>query len=208
MSALADNPPVNLVVCDHCDTVHRRIGLPAHAHAHCMRCGNRLYGSIRARMEVWLALSVASAVVFVIANVNPIVELQLRGEYTRASLVDAVVATWGSGALLVALLAALSAFLFPMLRIALELYLLGFLYLGQRPPGMPAAMRLLRVIRPWSMIEVLMLGMLVAVVKLGGSATVIPGAGIVGFAVMTALLAVLATFDPDTLWDHAEQIPG
>lgn len=196
---------MRLAVCEHCDAVHRRVSLPANAHAHCVRCGSELYAARRTQLEAWLALTVACGIVFVIANVNPIVELQLRGENTRASLLDALIATWHSGAAPVAVLAAMSAFLFPLLRIALELYVLTFLHLDRRPPGLPQAMHALRTMRPWSMIEVLMLGILVAVVKLGGEATVIPGAGLAAFAVLTALLTVLSAYDPEVLWERADR---
>ncbi len=105
-----------------------------------------------------------------------------------------------------AALAALCAFVFPLVRIALEMVVLGYLQLGRRPPALRAAMHTLGLIRPWSMIEVFMLGVVVALVKLGGETTVIPGAGLVGFASLTILLTVLSGFDPDTLWESAERV--
>lgn len=189
-----------LTVCMYCDAVHRRIPLAQGASAHCQRCGIELYASRRAPLEIWLALSLASALVFGIAMLTPIVEIQLRGEHTRASLPDALIATWGTGLVPVAVLASLCALLVPMLRIGLQVYVLGHLYLHRRPPGLATSLRLLGATRPWSMIEVFMLGVLVAVVKLGNQATVIPGAGLAAFAVLTALLAVMSGFDADALW--------
>lgn len=197
-----------LVVCAHCDAVHRRVALPLRGRAHCSRCDSVLYSAGRTRLDLWLALSLTSAIVYLIANVNPIVELQLRGESTQASLLGALIATWQAGVAPVAILAALCAFVLPMLRIALELYVLAFLHMDHRPPGFRTAMHLLRTTRPWSMVEVFMLGVLVAVVKLGGQVTVIPGAGLGGFVALTALLTVVATFDPDALWDRADRIPA
>lgn len=195
-----------IVVCSHCDAVHRRVELPARARAHCVQCGSVLYRAGRTRLESWLALTLGCAIVYLIANLNPIVELELRGEHTRATLLDALVATWQAGVAPVAVLAALCAFVFPLLRIGLELYVLVFLHAGRRPPALAAAMQALRVVRPWSMVEVFMLGVLVALVKLGGEATVIPGAGLAGFAGLAVLVPLLATFDTDALWDRADQV--
>lgn len=194
-----------LVVCAHCDAVHRRVALPARARAHCVQCDSVLYRAGRVRLESWLALTLGCAIVYLIANLNPIVELELRGEHTRATLLDALVATWQAGVAPVAVLAALCALVFPLLRIGLELYVLAFLHAGRRPPALAAAMQALRVMRPWSMVEVFMLGVLVALVKLGSDATVIPGAGLAGFAGLTVLMPLLATFDTDALWDRADR---
>lgn len=194
-----------LAVCEHCDAVHRRLPLAARARAHCVRCGSVLYVARRAHLESWLALSLASGIAYLIANLNPIVEVELRGERTRATLFEALATTWTAGAAPVAALAALCVFVFPLLRIGLETYLLAQLQARHRPPHLRGIMHALRVMRPWSMVEVFMLGVIVSVVKLGGQATVIPGAGLLGFAALTVLLTLLATFDTDVLWDHAER---
>lgn len=195
-----------LVICAHCDAVHRRTPLPPRGRAHCTRCGNELYASGRTQLEAWLALATASAIAYLVANLNPIVEIDLRGESTRASLFDALVATWDGGAPPVAALAAACAFLFPLLCIALELFVLASLHAGRRPAMLGHAMRVLHTLRPWSMVEVFMLGVVVSLVKLGGQTTVIPGPGLAGFAVLTVLLTLLATFDPHSLWDAAERV--
>jgi paraquat-inducible protein A len=195
-----------LVICAHCDAVHRRRPLPPRGHAYCTRCGSELYAARRTHLEAWLALTAASGVAYLVANLNPIVEIDLRGESTRASLFDALVATWDGGAPPVAALAAACAFLFPLMRIGLELFVLANLHLGRRPAMLGRAMRLLHTLRPWSMVEVFMLGVVVSLVKLGGQTTVIPGPGLAGFAVLTVLLTLLATFDTHSLWEAAERV--
>lgn len=195
-----------LVICAHCDAVHRRLPLPPRGRALCTRCGYELYASRRTHLETWLALTAASAVAYLVANLNPIVEIELRGESTRASLFDALVSTWDSGAPPVAALAAACAFLFPLMRIGLELFVLANLHFGRRPAMLARSMHVLHVLRPWSMVEVFMLGVIVSLVKLGGQTTVIPGPGLAGFAVLTVLLTLLATFDPHSLWEAAERV--
>ncbi|MGQ0698349.1 MAG: paraquat-inducible protein A [Panacagrimonas sp.] len=195
-----------VVVCMHCDVVHRRVALVPRGRAHCVQCGSVLYSAGRTNLDAWLALTLTAAIVYPIANLNPIVEVELRGEHTRASLFEALIATWQAGVAPVAVLAALCALVFPMLRIGLELYVLTFLQTAHRPPALEPAMHALRAMRPWSMVEVFMLGIVVAVVKLGGEATVIPGVGMLGFAALTVLLPVLATFDTDALWDRADKV--
>lgn len=199
------SPPA-IAVCEHCDAVHRRVPLDARCTAHCLRCGSVLYRARSVRLDGWLALSLTAVIVYAIANLNPIVALQLGGERTQATLFDALIVSWNAGVAPVALLAAICALVAPLLRIGLEVYVLMFLHVGMRPPGLEPAMHAMRLLQPWSMIEVFMLGIVVAVVKASADMTVIPGAGLAGFAALTVLAPLTGTFDTDALWDRAEKL--
>jgi len=67
------------------------------------------------------------------------------------------------------------------------------------------SMHVLRAMQPWSMVEVFVLGVLVAVVKLAGMAEVTPQLGMWGFALLTVLLTLLNSFDLHQLWDIAQE---
>lgn len=75
---------------------------------------------------------------------------------------------------------------------------------GRRAPGFAPAMRLLVGLRPWSMVEVGLLGILVAVIKLSSSLQVAPGAGVWALAVLMVLITVIASRDVDRLWALTE----
>lgn len=62
---------------------------------------------------------------------------------------------------------------------------------------------LLQSLRPWGMVEVFLLGVLVATIKLSGMATVIAGPALWAFVALTVLLTVVVSFDPRGLWDLA-----
>jgi paraquat-inducible protein A len=73
------------------------------------------------------------------------------------------------------------------------------------PWQMPHAFRLLRRVMPWSMMEVFMIGILVAVTKLAGMAEVVPGLAIWAFALLMVVLAgAMASFDPEAVWERLE----
>ena len=81
--------------------------------------------------------------------------------------------------------------------------MLALLLLSRR--GRPAPLwRLVQAFRPWGMIEVFMLGVLVALVKLSHLAHVLPGIALWAFAVLTVLMATILSFDPRTLWDSPD----
>src|SRR4051812_29131767 len=104
-------PSVNqaIVVCEQCAAAHRWRLLASSEVAHCSRCGAVLGRGHRLGIDALLALTVAALVVFLIANLSPIVSLQLQGRHADTTLPAAISATWSKGAHLVAIAAAASA---------------------------------------------------------------------------------------------------
>lgn len=112
---------LGLVVCDECDAVYTRRLLAPGTVARCGRCGALLGRGHRLGTQGQLALAMAALVVFLIANVADIVTLELRGVAVEVTLHEAIAHTWRSGERLVAVLAAATAFAFPLGMIALRL---------------------------------------------------------------------------------------
>jgi paraquat-inducible protein A len=194
----------HLIVCEHCDAVYRRLLLVDGETALCPHCGAELYHSRRVNLDWMLAMTLTAAVVFVIANAYPIAILDLQGRSNAARLWDAVLITYDSGMGPIAIVAAGTAFFLPLVEIILLLYVLLPLRAGWVASEFPLAMRLLRLARPWSMVEVFMIGTLVSVVKLQGYADVSLQPGMWGFAVLTVLMAALQQHHLHELWDYAD----
>jgi paraquat-inducible protein A len=197
-----------LVICEHCDAVYRRMSLRQRETALCTQCGCELYNHRQLDIDVMLALTVASAILFVIANIYPIVVLEEQGLSSQTTLWNAILFTLDSNVGAIAVLAAATAFFFPLIQIALYAYVLIPLHLGRRPPAFVGAMHAIRQMQPWSMVEVFMLGALVSVVKLSVVAAVTPQIGLWGFAGLTLLLTALNSFDLEHLWAHAPESPA
>lgn len=193
-----------LIICEYCDSVHRHAELPRGGTARCTVCKGPLYRRSRFDLESMQALTVAAGLVFVIANAWPLVTMESQGIVRETTLLGMVAAAWDSGIAAVAAIAALTVFLFPLLQIALYAYVLPGLRGQRRPREFEAAMRLLRAIRPWSMVEVFLIGVLVSVVKMSSLAEVTPEPGLWGFGVLTLLLTALGGFDLRELWTEAE----
>jgi paraquat-inducible protein A len=195
----------HLIACEHCDAVYRLRPLARGEAARCARCHAALYRAQRLGIDAMLALTVAAAITFVIANVWPIVSLGLNGNDNAATLWQAIIDTWDEGAGLISVLAALTLFVFPMLQIAMFFWVLAFLRLRRRPPGFALLMVAIRRVRPWSMIEVFMLGTLVALAKVSDLFDVLLLPGIWAFAALTALITTVSTFDLHRLWNSATE---
>lgn len=195
------------MACEECDLVCHRRALVAGEVARCPRCNALLGRGHLLAVDGQLALAAGALVVFVLGNVSDIVVLDLRGVRAPVTLYESIWGTWVSGQHVVALLAAATAFFFPLVLILLRLYVLTPLAAGRRVRGFVPAMRALRWVTRWSMVEVFMFGMLVAIVKIAGLASVIPGAGIFSYAVLTVLLAAIQMSGLHGLWEHAAELP-
>jgi paraquat-inducible protein A len=196
----------HLVVCEHCDTVHQRRDLAKGEIASCTACDAELYrcGSFNVRER--LALSVTAAIAFLIANICPIISINLHGLESQTTMWQAAAALDQGAAAPIAVPTAAVAVLVPMLQIILLIWVLVFAHKGKRAPAFAPIMKTLVILRPWSMVEVCMLGILVAVIKLSSLVQVYLGAGVWAMAGLMVLMTIIAGRDVRQLW--AETMPA
>ncbi|AMM26375.1 paraquat-inducible protein A [Variovorax sp. PAMC 28711] len=188
------------IACEGCDAVYDKPELQPRDVARCPRCGaelDRHSGDLRRRI---LPLTVASLIMFAIANLFPIVEIELQGKSSQTTLAGAVQVLAQEGMSLVALLVLATTLLFPLLQLCILAWLLVPLRNAKRAPGFAMLVRAMQALRPWGMIEVFLLGVLVAIIKLSSMATVVPGPALWAFMVLTVLLTAVLSFDPRGFW--------
>ena len=193
------------VVCPGCDAIYSRAPLHPRDVAHCPRCGTELArhpGQQQARI---LPLTVACLIMFAIANLFPIVEIELQGLRSQTTLAGAVVALSAEGMSVVALLVLATTILFPFLQLCILAYLLVPLSREHRPVGFALLVRAMQSLRPWGLIEVFLLGVLVAIVKLSSMATVVPGPALWAFVALTVMLTAVLSFNPGAFWEMTFQ---
>jgi paraquat-inducible protein A len=159
----------------------------------CARCGALLYRKVPGGLRRAAAFAVTAGVLFVIANASPIVSLEAQGNRTSATLLGAVVALWGQHLSSLAVLVLITAMLMPALEIGVILYVLAVLRFRRGPHGFSVALRLLHAVRPWSMIEVLVLGTLAALGKLIHLARIELGPALWSLGALMALMAAIPT---------------
>jgi paraquat-inducible protein A len=158
-------------------------------------------------LERTLALALAAAVLFAVSNAFPFLSFEMKGRVTQTTLMTGVVDLYRQGKQEIAALVLLTIVLAPMLQLGLLLYVLVPLRWSRVPWRLPEAFRLLRHAQTWSMIEVFMIGILVAITKLMGMATIEPGLAIAAFALlMLVLAAAMASFDPEAVWERVEAL--
>lgn len=198
--------PIKLLICEQCDTVYRRRVLVRGDVACCARCDAELERYHALSVNAMLALAVTAMIVFVQANMWPIVTLGLGGQSSSTTLWGMIIAMWNEHAKVVSVLVAATLFFFPLLKMALLGWLLWFARKGRRAPGFVRLMVLLHYLGPWTMSEVFVLGALVAIVKAHSYFDVILDAGIYAYAALTLLITIFAGVDLRQLWtDLPEQ---
>ncbi len=198
-------PAKGLVACEFCDTLHReRDDEPGVEDARCVRCGGLLRRAPGTARELPLAFAAASLLLLAIAHSQPILTLTVQGRSQAASLWEAASVLNAQGATGLSALVVFTTLLAPVAEAAIALWILVPLRFGRRAPAVMPLLRLLQWVRPWVMVEVFMLGVLVATVKLSSLSTIIPGAGLWAFAAAMVTIAALGqTFDTKTLWSAA-----
>ena len=205
---MTTNTP-RLVACPECDALQREVPVPVNGKAECVRCGADLWRNKPASLDRTLAFILGAAMLFVVANAFPIMRLDAQGLETSSTLAGTAWALHQEGMTSVAVLVAITAVVAPALEVGLMLYLLLPLRAGIVPRGLSRAFRIVSAIEPWGMVEVFMLGTLVALVKLKHIATVHPGAALYAMAGFIMLLsAAAASFEKRALWARVDALRG
>lgn len=190
-----------LIICEHCDCVYEKVTLAKHQKTLCTRCGGVLQRYNGLTIEQRLALTFTALMLWVFANFYPVMSISLKGLKNSATLWDSVLALSLGPITFIALVAAISMIIAPIFQLLLLIWVLSYALKGQRSPGFRFCMRWLETLRPWSMLEVCLLGAMVAVIKLAGLLDVLPGIGLFALAVLSLMMIRIAGRDVRDLWD-------
>jgi paraquat-inducible protein A len=190
-----------LIICEHCDCVYEKVPLARHQKTLCVRCGGVLQRFNGLTVEQRLALSFTAAMLWLFANFYPVMSISMQGMKNSATLWDSVLALSQGPITFIALVAAISIIIAPAFQLALLLWVLGFALSSRRAPGFKLCMRWLETLRPWSMLEVCLLGAMVAVFKLAGLLDVLPGIGLFALAALSLMMIRIAGRDIRDLWE-------
>ena len=198
-------PPQQLVACHECDQLHQRQSLPAGTTATCSRCGAVLYRHRANSIERSLSLYFTALILLLLTISFPFMDISLTGQTQQTHLFSGIRILFHEGYWPLALLVLLTIIVIPLIQISGYLALLWPLHRGRRAIRGAHLFRWMRAMRPWSMIEVYVLGVLVSLVKLANYATIIPGTALYSLgALMLVLAAAASALDPDEVWQRLE----
>ena len=197
------------IACHDCDLLQQIPLLPPGGKARCARCGETLATGRADPLHLPLVLTIAAAIAFLVANTTPLMGLSAVGREASTTIFGGALEMWQQGSQITAVVVAFCAVIAPGGHL---LFLLTVLLAVRRPPAPRWVGEMLRsahLLEPWSMTEVMMLGILVALFKIAQLATVIPGIGMYAAGAFVFLLAgVLVTFDPREVWKRVVWADG
>ena len=148
-----------------------------------------------------LALAVAAAMLYVVANSVPMLGLTIVGRTASTTVFGGAEHLWQEGRQMVSALVFFTAIVAPALQIGFMLMIMIGARCTPAPTWVGTLLRHNHITRTWSMIEVMLLGVLVALIKIADYATVIPGLALFTLGALVFVLASMqASFDPREVW--------
>ena len=191
------------ISCRTCGLVQRLVELPPGTVAECARCSATLGGQKRHSLARTAAFSLAALVFYAPANLYPVLQMDLYGVHSENTVWQGCVALFEQGQKAVAVVVFVASILSPVLKLLGLFFLTAMTAVGSRRwrRGRTWIYKAVEVIGPWAMLDVFLVAILVALVKLGELATVLPGRGLIAFAAVVVLTILASTsFDPALIW--------
>jgi paraquat-inducible protein A len=200
--------PAQLVACHACGLVNRVAPRqPAAGHARCARCATRLHARIPHSIERTWALLVAAALLYIPANILPIMVTESIGGSEGDTIMSGVLLFWRSGSPGLAVIIFVASIAVPVLKLAALTLLVASSHLRARraPLARTRLYRIVEFIGRWSMLDIFVVALTVALVRFQALATILPGPGALAFGCVVILTMVAsAQFDPRLIWDPVD----
>ena len=189
------------IACHQCDSLQSEVALPVGGTARCRCCDSVLYHNRKDGFNRALAYTLAALALFVIANLFPVASIQAQGQLTQATLLGIVHMLYLQQQSLLAILVLATLVLAPALEIFSMCYLLLPIKLGWPLHEAKSAFRLRQLVAPWVLVDVFMLGVMVALIKLSSVSSIIVGIALYALGGLVILFAATASaFDAHKLW--------
>ncbi|MGV3344865.1 membrane integrity-associated transporter subunit PqiA [Enterobacteriaceae bacterium LUAb1] len=189
--------------CSGCTAI-----LPA-GQLHCPRCGGAEHSRRKHSLQWTMALLVTSVLLYIPANMLPIMETEALGSQTGSTIMAGVVLLWSTGSWPIALIIFIASIMVP----SLKMLSIGWLCWCAKRAGQHANEKLhviyelVEFVGRWSMIDVFVIAVLSALVRLGRLMSVYPATGALLFALVVILTMFSAmAFDPRLIWDRVSTI--
>jgi len=176
------------LLCNQCGELQKVVAISSDAEMVCFNCGAVLHSGQARRLEFAAALASTALILFVLSNWLPFITLEVGAQSQTATILDGFRALLERKEWILSGLVITTIFLFPLLEIFAFLYLLIPYSYNKRLPGQAIMLRWLVRTQTWSMLEIFMLSVLVASVKLADMAVLYMESGAYAFALLVTVL--------------------
>ena len=162
----------NFIICQQCYTLHEEVPIKDGTKACCSKCGAILYRYDSKLIDYGLALSITGIIFFIIANIFPLVQIEILGHGQFITIPKTILSMFESEFYVVGLICAFLIFIFPLMIFTINTLLFTLLKLKRGAKLTKELLILLSHIAPWSMTDIFLISILVALVKLIGYAQI------------------------------------
>ena len=156
------------------------------------------------------ALLITACILYIPANVLPIMYTELFGQETPNTIIGGVISLWESGSYPVAIVILIASVVVPVAKIVILAWL-NFSVQRQKTSSRQLRIRYYRIteaIGRWSMIDVFVVAVLVALIQMGNTLSIYPGQAALAFcAVVFVTMIAAMTFDSRLIWQQWKQLP-
>lgn len=180
-----------LLACHQCDLLVRLPALTAGESARCPRCTATVGRHVHESLDRSIAWALTGVLLLVPAFELPIVSLSILGRFQSMTLFEGTAALWNAGLYPLATFVGFVSIAAPSAFVVAALALLVPIRLGYRPAHGKDLFALIRTARPWGMLDVYLIALMVAYVKLADLARVVLEPGFVAFIALIGVVALL-----------------
>lgn len=199
---------LGLVSCHDCHLLSRIPKSPSHKVVCCPRCGEELHQRKPNSIARTWALVIAAMVFYIPANVLPMTVTTALGNAQADTIMSGVIYFIQSGSFAIAAVIFIASVFVPFLKFAILIYLLLSVQFKsiKRPKDRTRLYRFTEAIGRWSMLDIYVVTILVALVKLDFLADIAAGPAAIYFAAVVVTTMIAAeSFDPRLIWDVVEE---
>jgi paraquat-inducible protein A len=199
---------LGLVSCHDCHLLSRMPKTSGRGTAHCPRCGGELHQRKTNSIARTWALVIAAMVFYIPANVLPMTITSAIGTVSADTIMSGVIYFMQHGSWEIALIIFTASVFVPFLKFIILIYLLLSVQFKwvKEPKNLTRLYRFTEAIGRWSMLDIYVVTILVALVKLGFLANIEAGPAALYFALVVVTTMIAAeSFDPRLIWDVMEE---
>ena len=199
---------LGLLSCHDCHLLAEVAHVGSHDSLVCPRCGAPLHERKPNSLARTWALVCAATILYIPANVLPMTITSALGTTQADTIMSGVIYFIHSGSWEIAAVIFIASVFVPLIKLLILVTLLISVQFRShwRPKDRTMLYRLTEAVGRWSMLDVYVVTILVALVKLGAVATIEAGPAAVYFAAVVVITMIAAeSFDPRLIWDALEE---
>ena len=194
---------MNQIACHECDLIHSVPEMPEKAKAKCVRCGAILFQKKKDSINRTLAWTFSGVILYLVAVSFPFLAMKSGAIVQKTALITGVQQLYQQGEWVLAILVFMTCIVIPFMQMSILLFVFVPLKLRCQTKLGPYLFHLFQQVKPWSMMEIYMLGILIAMVKLGKMATIVPGLAVIAFGILIFVLTfAISSVDSHLVWER------